>query len=77
MLSIGYFTALQVLFGTVSIAPALIVAFVFLNYFDIAGFFATASLWAFIAFGLFIYLLGLIAPFAFCHCAWNCSKPQR
>jgi non-ribosomal peptide synthetase-like protein len=64
VLSIGYFTTLQVLFATLVYSPAL-VAFLSVGEFaDVGRFFGTASLRAFIIVGCFLYLLALVTPFA-------------
>jgi non-ribosomal peptide synthetase-like protein len=64
VLSIGYFTTLQVLFAAVAYAPALLALFGALDFVEVGEFFMTASLGEFIAAGFFLYLLGLAAPFA-------------
>ncbi len=64
VLSVGYFTTLQVLFATLSIAPALLLAFAAFSLVDVGTFFATASLSAFVVVGFTLYLLGLVTPFA-------------
>ncbi len=64
VLSVGAFTALQVLFALVLYAPALAVAFVSLGLIDAGAFFATANLQEYLAFGAFLYMVGLAAPFA-------------
>jgi len=64
VLSIEYFTALQVLFAILLYSPSL-VAFLFaLNSLEVGTFFTTANLGEFIIVGLFLHLLGLITPFA-------------
>jgi len=64
VLSVGYFTTLQVLFAIFLYSPALVVFLSVFGQVEIGTFFATASLWAFIIVGFFLYLLGLAAPFA-------------
>ena len=62
VLSIGYFTTLQVLFAIVLYSPVLVA---FLNVFaEVGTFLTTASLWTFIIDGFFLYLLALVMPFA-------------
>jgi hypothetical protein len=64
VLPVGYFTALQVLFAIFLYSPGLVVVLVALDLADVGTFFTTASLWEFIIVGLFLYLLGLVTPFA-------------
>lgn len=64
VLPVGYFTALQVVFAALSIAPAVLAIVAVFGFFDVATFFATAGLSVFIIAGGVLYLLGLIAPFA-------------
>jgi non-ribosomal peptide synthetase-like protein len=62
VLSIGYFTTLQVLFAITLYSPAFVA---FLSVFaEVETFFSTASLWTFIVEGFFLYLLALLMPFA-------------
>jgi non-ribosomal peptide synthetase-like protein len=63
VLSIGYFTTLQVLFATLLYSPGLVAFLGVFGVIDIEAYFATASLWAFIVAGFFLYLVGLIVPF--------------
>jgi non-ribosomal peptide synthetase-like protein len=63
VLSVGSFTALQVLFATFTYSPALVVFFGVFGFLEIGTFFTTASLSAFIIVGFFLYLLGLVTPF--------------
>ena len=63
MLSIGYFTTLQVLFATLLYSPALVAFFGVFGFIDVEAYFATGSLWAFIVAGFFLYLVGLVVPF--------------
>ena len=63
MLSVGFFTTLQVLFLSLLFAPC----FGFLGLIAIAEigeFFMTASLWGFIGVGFLMYLVALVLPFA-------------
>jgi non-ribosomal peptide synthetase-like protein len=64
VLPVGYFTTLQVLFAVLLYSPGLVVFLVVLDIADVGLFFTTASLWTFIVAGLFLYLLGLVTPFA-------------
>ena len=64
VLSVGYFTTLQVLFAIVAYSPALVVLFGALGFLEVGEFFMTASLGEFIVAGFFLYLLGLAVPFA-------------
>jgi acetyltransferase-like isoleucine patch superfamily enzyme len=64
MLSVGYFTTLQVLFAIVAYSPALLALFGALGFLEVGEFFMTASLGEFIVAGFFLYLLGLAVPFA-------------
>lgn len=64
VLSVGYFTTLQVLFGTFSMLPALLAFLAIFAYFDVAQFLATATLPTFILIGLALYAVGLVTPFA-------------
>jgi non-ribosomal peptide synthetase-like protein len=63
-LSIAGFTTLQVLFAILLYSPGLAALLVALSFVDVGPFFTTAGLWSFIAAGLVLYLLGLVAPFA-------------
>src|SRR6516165_8282393 len=64
VLSIGYFTTLQVLFAILLYSPGLVGFFIALAYVEVGAFFMTASLWSFIVDGAYLYLLGLVTPFA-------------
>ena len=64
VLSIGYFTTLQVLFAVLSYSPALVAFIGILGFVEVGEFFATGSFWAFIVVALFLYLLSLAVPFA-------------
>ena len=63
VLSIGYFTTLQVLFAILLYSPGVVAFFIALAFVEVGTFFTTASLWAFIIVGFFVYLLGLLTPF--------------
>ena len=63
VLSIGYFTTLQVLFATLLYSPGLVVLFGVFGVIDVEADFATGSLWAFIVASFFLYLGGLVVPF--------------
>src|SRR6476660_4371888 len=63
VLSIGYFTTLQVLFATLLYSPGLVVLLGVLGVIDVEADFATGSLWAFIVASFFLYLGGLVVPF--------------
>jgi non-ribosomal peptide synthetase-like protein len=63
VLSIGYFTSLQVLFATLLYSPGLVAFLGLFGVIDIEAYFATGSLWAFIVAGFFLYVVGLIVPF--------------
>jgi non-ribosomal peptide synthetase-like protein len=64
MLSIRYFTTLQVLFAMLLYSPVLVVLLSGFGFADIGTLFMTATLWEFIVSSLFLYLLILIMPFA-------------
>ncbi|MEM9027562.1 MAG: AMP-binding protein [Pseudomonadota bacterium] len=64
VLSVGYFTTLQVLFSALMYAPGIAAFLVIFGFLEIGTFFTTASLWAFVVVGFGIYLAGLIVPFA-------------
>src|SRR5208282_5320681 len=59
VLSIGYFTTLQVLFATLLYSPGLVAFFGVFGVIDVEAYFATGSLWAFIVAGFFLYLVGV------------------
>jgi non-ribosomal peptide synthetase-like protein len=63
VLSIRYFTTLQILFATFLYSPGLVAFFGVFGVIDVESYFATGSLWAFIAAGVFLYLVGLVVPF--------------
>jgi non-ribosomal peptide synthetase-like protein len=64
VLSVGYFTTLQVFFAIFFYSPVLVGFLVALAYVQVGTFFTTASLWEFIVVDLSVYLLGLGIPFA-------------
>jgi len=63
VLSIRYFTTLQVVFATFLYSPGLVAFFGIFGVIDVEAFFATGSFWAFIVAGFFLYLAGLVMPF--------------
>jgi amino acid adenylation domain-containing protein len=64
VLSIEYFTTMQFLLALSLYSPALIALFVALEFVDLGALFTTGTLREFIGVSFFIYLLGLLAPFA-------------
>src|SRR6476659_3753741 len=64
VLSIGYFTTLQVLFALFLYSPLMAAFLSFFDFIEFGTIFTTASLWAFIINGFFLYLLALVTPFA-------------
>ena len=64
VLSIGYFTTLQVLFLSLLYSPPLIGFLGLIAFSEIGEFFMTAYLWEFIGVGFFMYLFALVLPFA-------------
>ncbi len=64
VLSVGYFTILQVLFLSLLYAPPLIGFLGLIAFAEIGEFFMTAYLWEFIGVGFLMYLLALVLPFA-------------
>jgi non-ribosomal peptide synthetase-like protein len=64
VLSVGYFTALQVLFATLFYAPALVAFLIAVNSLEVGTFFTTANVGEFIIAGFLLYLVGLAIPFA-------------
>ncbi len=64
VLSIGYFTTLQVLFAIFLYSPLMVAFLSFFDFIEFGTIFTTASLWAFIIDGFFLYLLALVTPFA-------------
>ena len=67
VLSIGYFTTLQLLFAMLFYSPALVSFLVALTYVQVATFFTTANLLEFIIADVALYLLGLIVPSPACY----------
>lgn len=63
ILPVGQFTALQILFSAFFYSPALLALLSVFSVVEIGTFFASANLWAFIAVGALIYILGLATPF--------------
>ena len=64
VLSIGYFTTLQILFAVLLYSPGFVLFLIALNLIDVGTLFTTVSLWEFIIVAFFTYLLSLITPFA-------------
>jgi len=64
VLSVRYFTILQVLFAILLYSPAFVVVLGVIDVAEVGTFFTTASLWAFIILGFFLYLAALVTPFA-------------
>ena len=64
VLSIGYFTSLQVLFAIFLYSPGLVAFLILFDFADIGTFFKSGSLWEFIIGGFFLYLMALVMPFA-------------
>jgi non-ribosomal peptide synthetase-like protein len=64
VLSIGYFTTLQVLFAIFLYSPVLAVILIVVDFVQFGTLLSTASVWAFIIGGFLLYLLGLVTPFA-------------
>src|SRR5271165_3646577 len=64
VLSIGYFTTLQVLFAIFLYSPLLVAFLSIVDFIEFGTIFTTASLWAFIIDGFFVYLVTLVTPFA-------------
>jgi non-ribosomal peptide synthetase-like protein len=64
VLSVGFFTTLQVLFLALLYSPALIGFLGLIALSEIGEFFMTASLWEFIVVGFVTYLFALAVPFA-------------
>ena len=63
-LSIRYFTTLQVLFAIFLYSPLLVIFLSLVDFIEFGTIFTTASLWAFIIDGVFVYLVTLVTPFA-------------
>jgi len=64
VLSVGYFTILQVLFLLLLYAPSLIGFLGLIAFAEIGEFFMTAYPWEFIGVGFLMYLFALVSPFA-------------
>jgi len=64
VLPVWLFTTLQVLFAIFLYSPGVVAFLSVFSIIEIGTFFATASISAFIVVGFFIYLLGLVTPFA-------------
>ena len=64
VLSIGYFTTLQILFAIFLYSPVLVASLSVAEFVQLGTFFTTASVWAFTIGGFLLYLLGLVTPFA-------------
>ena len=64
VLSLAYFTTLQVLFAILLYLPALVAFVGVVAFVEDVTFSNNSSLWAFIVVGVALYLLGLIVPFA-------------
>ena len=63
VLSIGYFTTMQVLFASLLYSPILAAFVGAFGLVDVETLFTTASLWTFIVAGFVLYLVGLVMPF--------------
>ena len=64
VLSVGYFTTLQVLFLSLLYSPPLIGFLGLIAFAEIGEFFMTAYLWEFIGVGFLMYLFALVLPVA-------------
>ena len=64
VLSVGYFTILQVMFLSLLYSPPLIGFLGLIAFAEIGEFFMTAHLWEFIGVGFLMYLSALVSPFA-------------
>jgi non-ribosomal peptide synthetase-like protein len=64
VLSVGYFTTLQVLFLILLYAPPLTGFLVLIALSEIGEFFMTAHLWEFVGVGFLMYFFALVLPFA-------------
>ena len=64
VLSIGYFTTLQILFAIILYSPLLVALLSIVDFVEFGTIFTTANLWAFIIDGFFVYLISLVTPFA-------------
>ena len=63
ILSVGYFTTLQVLFSCLLYLPAILVFLAAFAEVDVEAFFATASIWGFVLLSIGLYAIALSAPF--------------
>jgi non-ribosomal peptide synthetase-like protein len=64
VLSVGYFTTLQVLFAILLYFPGLVAFLSIFEFADVGTFFMSARLSEFVIVSLFLYLLVLVMPFA-------------
>ena len=64
VLSIGYFTTLQILFAIILYSPFLLALLSIVDFIEFGTIFTTANLSAFIIDGFFVYLISLVTPFA-------------
>ncbi|MEA3277501.1 MAG: AMP-binding protein, partial [Pseudomonadota bacterium] len=64
VLSVGYFTTLQILFLSLLYSPLLIGFLGLVVFAEIGEFFMTAYLWEFIGVGFLMYLFAFVLPFA-------------
>jgi non-ribosomal peptide synthetase-like protein len=64
VLSIEYFTTLQILFAMLLYSPGLVAFLIAVSFVEVGTLFTTHRLWDFIIVGFFLYLLGLVTPFA-------------
>ena len=64
VLSVRHFTTLQILFGCFLYSPGIISFFAIFGFVEFGTFFTSADIWAFIIVGFYLYVLGLLAPFA-------------
>ncbi|MFY0611522.1 MAG: AMP-binding protein [Hyphomicrobiaceae bacterium] len=65
VISITQFTILQLLFSLAIYFPGFLAFLSIFAFLEVGTFFATASIWAFIAVGFGLYVVGLSVPFAF------------
>ena len=63
VLSVGYFTTLQVVFATLIYSPALVGFLGIFGFVEFGAFFSTADMWSFLMVGSILYFTGLILPF--------------
>ena len=64
VLSVGWFTTLQILFAMLLFSPGLLAGLEVLSALELGTIFETASIWTFIIAGIGLYLLSLLLPFA-------------